>query len=148
VTRFLVIGYGNELRGDDAAGPRMARRLARRRSDADVRAVHQLTPDLAEALAAADVAVFVDASADGNGCVRLRRLIPREGSDLGHVSDPCRLLALAEAVCGRRPEAWLVTVPAAGFGLGEPLSAAARRGVAAAERLVLGLLRRAAREGP
>jgi Ni,Fe-hydrogenase maturation factor len=48
---ILVIGYGNELRGDDAIGQWVARAVA----------AHQLTPELAEDLAHTDYAVFVDA---------------------------------------------------------------------------------------
>ena len=65
MTPFLVIGYGNELRGDDAAGPCVARGVADwGRPEVDGLAVHQLTPELAPALAGAEVVVFVDACAD------------------------------------------------------------------------------------
>src|SRR5690242_2835552 len=59
---FVVIGYGNDIRGDDAAGPLAARAVAAWGAPG-VRALaaHQLTPELAEALAAAELAIFVDA---------------------------------------------------------------------------------------
>jgi hydrogenase maturation protease len=141
MTPVLVIGYGNELRCDDAVGPEAARRVAAwEKSGIAALAVHQLTPELAALLADAEMAVFVDAGADGVASeVRLK---PEAGAraGMGHASDPCRLLALTEAVYGRRPEAWLVTIPAADFGLGADLSAVAEAGLSAAlvriERLV------------
>src|SRR5436305_5490516 len=65
----VVIGYGNTLRGDDAAGPRAARAVASWDLPGVIaKAVPQLTPELAELVAAAHLAVFVDArlAADGD----------------------------------------------------------------------------------
>jgi hydrogenase maturation protease len=134
----LVIGYGNPLRGDDGVGPRIAEVLTRR-GLAGVRALaaHQLTPELAEPLAAARLAIFVDAGLDlaGDGLVCVRPLAPaRTSAPLGHAGDPRGLLALAHEVFGRSPPAWLVTVPAARFGYCEGLSETARQGMAAALR--------------
>jgi hydrogenase maturation protease len=133
-TRFLVIGYGNELRGDDAVGPVTARCVAAwSRPEVDGIAVQQLTPELALALSEAEVVVFVDAGADGDereACVRPLEARPR--TSFGHTSDPRWLLALTEALYGRRPEGWLATIPAADFGLGGLLTARARAGVAVA----------------
>ncbi len=138
MTPFLVIGYGNELRGDDAAGPRTARAVAAwGRPEVAGLAVHQLTPELAAALAEAEVVVFVDARVDDDGreaC--LRRLEAAPGADMGHISDPHWLLAVTEALYSRGPEAWLATIPAANFGLGGWLSATAEAGVAAALRQI------------
>ncbi len=137
MTPVLVIGYGNELRGDDAAGPEAARRVAAwGKSGVAALAVHQLTPELAAVLAETEMVVFVDAGADGVASeVRLK---PEAGvrAGMGHASDPCRLLALTEAVYGRRPEAWLITILAADFGLGADLSAAARAGLSIALRRI------------
>ncbi len=133
-TPFLVIGYGNELRGDDAAGPQVARRIAAwGRPEIDGIAVHQLTPELAPALRDTEMVVFVDACAESEEReVCLRRLEAGPGAGRGHTSDPRWLLALTEAVYGRRPEAWLVTIPAADFELGDRLSATTQAGMSAA----------------
>ena len=135
---FLVIGYGNELRGDDAVGPHVARRVADwRRPEVDGLIVQQLTPELAPALRDADVVIFVDACIEGTACeVCLRRLEAGPGGGMGHTSDPRWLLALTEAAFGRRPEAWMVTIPAADFGLGCRLSATARAGMSIALRQI------------
>jgi hydrogenase maturation protease len=129
-TGLLVIGYGNELRRDDAAGPRAAGAVAAwRLPGVEGIATHQLTPELAERIGEAERVVFVDA---GQGDVVLTRpMVPgRAAKVLGHTGEPRELLALAEALYGRRPEAWLVTLPAPELGYGEGLSEAAEHGLA------------------
>jgi hydrogenase maturation protease len=142
MTPFLVIGYGNELRGDDAVGPCAARRLAEEGwPDVTALAVGQLTPELAAEMQDAAVAVFIDACADeAEGEVRLRRLEAAAGTGGAHGSDPGWLLALTEALFARRPEAWLLTIPATQFELGAPLSTAARNGLSVAVRRVEDLI--------
>ncbi|WP_243147377.1 hypothetical protein [Scytonema sp. UIC 10036] len=58
---FLIIGYGNNLRSDDAVGQRVSDAIATWKLP-DVRSlsVCQLTPELTNILATVDVAVFVD----------------------------------------------------------------------------------------
>src|SRR5207249_1340682 len=99
-------------------------------------AVPQLTPELAETLAGAGLAVFVDACpAPESEEVRVQYLEPADSTfALGHESDPRYLLALARALYGWSPPAWWVLVPGASFELGESLSAVAARGAEAALR--------------
>jgi hydrogenase maturation protease len=127
--KVLVIGYGNALRRDDGAGPRVARLVAAHRWPG-VRAlvVHQLTPDLAVVVAGAELAVFVDAvCADSELSVRPIAATSTVNV-LGHTSDPARVIGLAEALFGRCPPAWLITVPAADMDYGKGLSPLAKRG--------------------
>jgi hydrogenase maturation protease len=131
---ILVIGYGNTLRADDGAGQRVAAAVAEWAVDGLASyAVHQLTPELAEPLASAELAIFVDARLDSGDNVDVQVLEPSrwEGA-AGHTSDPGSLLALAHTLYGRHPRSWLLTVPAADFSLGEPISSTAERGVQAA----------------
>jgi hydrogenase maturation protease len=131
--RLLVVGYGNELRRDDGIGPRVAREVQRwGRPGLVGLEAHGLTPEVAEPLSRAEAVVFVDARRGEEGGVRLVEVTPRQPSCLGHTSDPGWLLALAESLWGHRPRAWLLTVPASDFGVGEGLSPPAMRGVAAA----------------
>ena len=135
-TRLLVIGYGNELRGDDAAGPRAARAVAAwQLPGVEGVAAHQLTPELAERIGEAERVVFVDAGQDD--VVLTRPIGPGQAARVpGHTGEPRELLALAEALYGRCPEAWLVTVPAPELGFGEGLSAAAADSLAEALRQI------------
>jgi len=132
VTPWLVIGYGNTLRGDDGAGPEVARVVAEwGLPGVRALAVHQLTPELAPEVASAARVVFVDASIDPpNGAIELRLLGPKAAvGSLGHISDPQTLLKLAHEVYGGCPDAWLVTIPANCVEFGEGFSTAAQRGI-------------------
>jgi hydrogenase maturation protease len=140
---ILVIGYGNDLRGDDAAGRCAAARIAAWDRPA-VRALslHQLTPELADPLAAAERAIFLDAHpAPVDLAVRVRRIHhASHDSHAGHASDPHQLLRLAATAFGRAPEAWWITIPATKFGFGAPLSPLAERGIAEALMAVAPLI--------
>ncbi len=132
---MLVVGYGNELRGDDAFGPQVASRIeALALPGIRVLTQPQLTPELSEALAEARAVVFIDATTSGPGSevevTRLQATAP--GLPETHLSDPRALLALARTLFGKCPPAWLVTVPAQHFDVGAPLSPSVRRGVATA----------------
>lgn len=125
----LTIGYGNPLRGDDGLGPFVAEAI-RRRKGQGVRVVvaQQLLPELAEELAAADSAVFVDACASGQD-VEVREMAVGGGGPAActHAANPASLLALAAALYGRAPRAWIVSIRGERFDLGEGLSPPARR---------------------
>jgi len=141
LTRLLVIGYGNTLRRDDGVGPRVAEAVrALALPGVEAMACPLLTPELAEAVARARVVVFVDAAVDGPRGVRLRPLAPADSSRiLAHAADPRSVLALARGVFGRAPRAWWLTIPVEDLGIGEELSAAARRGSELAVRKIVGL---------
>jgi hypothetical protein len=61
-----------------------------------------------------------------------------------HAADPRGLLALAVAVFGRAPEAWLVTAAGADFGFRDGLTAAGAENARAAAGRVERLVREAA----
>src|SRR5262245_33122909 len=87
----VVIGYGSELRGDDGIGPRVAEAVgARGWPGVRALALHQLTPELAEVLAGARVAVFVDARAGGgDGAIEVCRVGPAgAGCAMTHAGSP------------------------------------------------------------
>ena len=135
VIDILVIGYGNELRGDDAIGPRVAEAVAAwQLPGVRALAVPQLTPELSEDIAAARQIAFVDATSEPSiHEVQVRALEPAtvESAD-SHRSDPRALLALALALFGQAPPAWLMAIPVADFAYGAALSPLAQRGLAAA----------------
>jgi hydrogenase maturation protease len=137
----LVIGYGNPLRGDDGAGPRVADAVAAwNRPGVRTITVHQLTPELADVIATARRVVFVDAEV-GTVRVGVNRLEVCDSAYMFvHVGNPAWLMGLTRAVYGRCPPAWLVTVPGTAFGFGERLSETARLGIADAQRSIADLL--------
>jgi hydrogenase maturation protease len=131
--RVLVIGYGNPLRRDDGVGPRAAAAVASWQLPGVVaREVYQLVPELADDLSRVEWALFVDASLDTSEVHACEAAPSPAPACLDHTSDPARLLALTAAVYGRRPRAWLLTVPAADFGFGEALSPASEDGLRSA----------------
>jgi hydrogenase maturation protease len=137
--KVLVIGYGNELRGDDAAGPLVARTVSTwNQPGVHTIAAHQLVPEMAEPIAGARLVIFVDAEAGLlSGNMRVQPIEPAESRELRpHASDPRALLALAQGLFGRCPEAWLVTVRAESFDFSERLSAVTEQGIAAAVTFV------------
>ena len=132
---ILVIGYGNDLRGDDAVGPRVAAAVAASSwPGVKTMAVQQLTPELSEPLSVARAAIFVDAAHESQeGEVKLARLEPDAQAKMaGHLGHPEAVLALAKAAFGRSPPAWLVTIPCTNFDFGTGLSPAAEQGMRAA----------------
>ena len=137
----VVIGYGSRLRGDDGVGPRVASLIARRRPDVRALGVHQLTPELAAVVAEADLAVFVDARLGGGAAVTVQRAEPdRSTSSLPHLAAPGAVLALAAALYGRCPPAFIVSVPVERLAFGDRLSPMARVGARQAVETVAGLL--------
>ena len=125
----LVIGYGNPLRGDDGIGPAVARAFENAGGER-TRAIvcHQLTPELAECIAAVDLAVFVDAAVNVEpGTVAMREIqgASPPASGLGHIASPVALLDLASKLYGRSPVAFLVTIGVRSLALSEVLSDAA-----------------------
>ena len=116
----LVIGIGNEFRGDDAVGPRLVNEV-RPRHGLETMSVHQLTPELADQLNQVDRVLFVDAAVDREG-VCLERIEPAQTRGIGHAVSPEALLGWTRFAFGRQPEAWLLAVPAGSFGVGDPIS--------------------------
>jgi hydrogenase maturation protease len=154
----LVIGWGSELRGDDAAGLVFVRRLeAAALPGIEIVEVPQLTPELAWDVAAARRVIFVDAALpnvidNADGHPKLRRL--ETGADDGgtgrfnptcvHSLSPERILEMAVLLYGRCAEAWLLCLPAATFDMGMGLSPLAERGVRRALDLIRPVLCRPA----
>ena len=128
---LLVIGYGNTLREDDGAGPRVAARIeALAVPGVSVLICDQLSPEHAAVVARARVVVFVDAALGGPQPVHLVPLTPSEHPEpLVHALEPGTVLALARDLYERSPQAWLLTIPAVHLSFGEALSPAAATGV-------------------
>jgi hydrogenase maturation protease len=123
----LVIGYGNPLRSDDGVGPAVALRLADdpRLAGAEIRAEHQLTPELAMDASRASLLVLVDAgTSDAPGEVSVRRLEPVAdgGSAWTHHLDPSGLVGLARELWGSAPPVVVVSIGPASLEVGEGLT--------------------------
>jgi hydrogenase maturation protease len=123
-TKLLVIGYGNELRGDDGVGPRVAATVA----GWDFEGVQAiicplLTPELADPISKTRLAVFVDAAVDCLDEVQLSKLEPNQSSQvMAHAANPETMLALARDVFGHVPQAWQLKIPALKLEFGQQFS--------------------------
>jgi len=143
--RILVFGYGNPGRLDDGLGPALADALA-----ADgipgvtVDSNYQLSVEDAAAVAAHDVAIFVDADSAGPEPFWFDRIAPRRTVGFSsHSLRPEAVLALAHDLLGGRAEGYLLGIRGYEFNeFDERLTEGARRNLDAA----LGFLRNALSE--
>ena len=137
----VVAAVGNPLRGDDAAGWRVAETIERHWAARGVRVLigQQVLPEWAASLAEADVVYFVDAAA-GSDQVVLEALQWAARADnapaAAHALEPPAILRMALDLFGRAPEAYLLSVPATDFGFSETLSRPTTVAVDAAIRLL------------
>jgi len=127
--RCLILACGNTLRGDDGVGPWLAEWAEGRfGAEPSVRVVsrQQWTPDLAQEVAQAESAIFIDCAVDSAaGTVRIARVhAARSGSGLAtHHTDAQELLALSEELYSSLPRnTVLLTVGAGSTEVGEEFS--------------------------
>jgi hydrogenase maturation protease len=123
----LIIGYGNPLRGDDGFGWHAALRLREIIQDAgiEILAVHQLTPELMDAISRARRVIFIDAAVgEDAGKLTVTALETTGGpaAVFTHFATPAALLEGARSLYGAKPEGLLITVVGLDFELGEELS--------------------------
>jgi len=142
---FLIIGYGNDLRGDDAVGPKVAMAVANwHLPSVKSLAVHQLMPELAAEIAKAKYVIFVDAC--GKSCAPTIQLDPIITDKkilaycteplLKHTCEPSALVALTHLLYGQHPQAWLLQIPTERHDLSKSLSETAQRGIDRALRTI------------
>ena len=142
--RTLVIGFGNPGRRDDGLGPALAAWLdGRAIPGVTVDSDYQLTVEDAEAVARHEVVVFADAAVGGSEPFYFRRTHPRGAPGFSsHGVEPGEVLALAEALFGARPEAYVLGIRGYAFNeFGEGLSDLAAANLAAAGEFMERVLR-------
>jgi hydrogenase maturation protease len=143
----LIIGFGSLLRGDDAVGPLAAERLRELCPDpnVEIRAVHQLTPELVEAVSRTTRVIFIDASVQGEpGEIRERPITAEiaAGTAFTHHVSPEGLLAAARTLYGKAPEACLISCVGGDFSYSIEPSVELQRRVEAVAKAVLRKLSR------
>ncbi len=148
----LIVGYGNEMCGDDVVGLLATSRMSgdARFGGATILAVRQLTPELADDMRGAGLVILVDAEADRvPATIAIRHLAGRRapsgveghgadgaraaGASTSHHVDPSALAALARELWGAEPEVVVVSVGAIALELGDDPTPAV---VAAVPRVV------------
>ena len=140
----LLLGWGNEGRGDDGLGPAFARIFAARALPGlTVDSDYQLQVEDAVEVARYPRVIFVDADRAGCEPFSFRRLAPgaMSLSFSSHSVTPGGLLALARELFDGEPEAWLLGIRGYEFDrFEESLSPAARENLAAAADFVAAAL--------
>jgi hydrogenase maturation protease len=142
----LVLACGNTLRGDDGVGQRVAEELRQQLGErqTEILCSHQWTPELAENISKAEIAIFVDASATvapGQVHVRTVAATSERVGPTTHSLNPERLLGLAQSLYGRVPDAaYLLTIGGQAFEPGEKLSVAVQQAIPGAVARLKSLL--------
>jgi hydrogenase maturation protease len=126
MANVLIVGFGSRLRSDDGLGFRAAEELSRSMPDSgnEIRACHQLTPELAESISHAETVLFIDASRVGRpGEIRCVQVNPcHPDSPFAHQLTPETLLFLCRDLYGVCPKAFTLSLCGENFGLGDELS--------------------------
>ncbi len=141
--KWLILGYGNADRQDDGLAWHVLARLARQLSRGvpqepeldfefeDLNPVFlfvlQLTPELAELVAAFDQVCFVDAHTGAIPYeIQVLRLEAQfQNSPFTHHMTPETLLSFCDSLYGHSPQATLVSIHGYEFGFSRRLSASA-----------------------
>jgi hydrogenase maturation protease len=128
-----IIAYGNPQRGDDGAGPLVARKLSRyfeQAREVGIRELPQLDMALLDEVQGADTIIFVDASVEElREDVQWSKVKPElNGWAMGsHGANPQVFMGLLQLLYNRTPCAWTVSVQGHAFDLGEPITPMAHR---------------------
>jgi hydrogenase maturation protease len=131
MNKVLVIGYGNTLRGDDAAGVRAAEILSTLHPEIVCIYLHQLVPECAEQIAECDLVFFIDAQ-NNISQPNVRLVGPSSEADQPrtHFLSPESLLALSKQLYQHLPsQSYIVGIPASQFDFSEELSASTKKNV-------------------
>ncbi len=124
--RVLIVGFGNPLRSDDGVGWHVAQQLSGEiaRSDVQVLAQQQLTPEIADFASRADRVLFVDAARNRKpGSLVCRKIVPADPPEsFSHELSPASVLKLAEKLYGRWPPSFLFTIAGENFETGDTIS--------------------------
>ena len=143
--RIALIGYGHPSRGDDAAGPLVARRLrGMLPAEVEVREVIGDGTALMEAWSGYDRVVVVDAVVSGAPAGTVHRLDGRRLSDAGDFRSPSsHALGLREAIrlaetLGRLPGRLdIIGIEGRRFETGEAVGPEVQEGIARAAAVLL-----------
>ena len=124
---WLIIGYGNSLRGDDGSGPHLVKRLRQRLPESLAQYIvsHQLLPEMVEDMVQPTVTkvLFIDAQRDQRQPVVLTPLRHKDcESSTTHNFGPEALLDLADKLYQQPRPGWLLSLRGSEFNHSERFS--------------------------
>ena len=142
---FLIFTYGNPSRGDDALGPAMFELLEQCKqdtglfNDVDLLTDFQLQIEHAVDLENRQKVLFVDASVSCAAPYECHPLVAqRDDSYTTHAMSPAAVLAVYKHINkSEPPTAYLLTIRAYKFGLGEAMSKRAEKNLQCAYQYIL-----------
>ncbi|MBL4701071.1 MAG: hydrogenase maturation protease [Phycisphaeraceae bacterium] len=112
--RALIIGFGSEIRGDDAFGPQIACLLEDIVHPAVMVDICQgLTPDIALTISEVDLVIFIDCAVGNEpGRIKHQCITPSDDKSLSmvHFLSPESLLTWCGSLYGKLPQAHVFTV--------------------------------------
>jgi hydrogenase maturation protease len=140
--RIVVLGWGNDARGDDALGPLLLRRLAEAFPELDTVEDYQLQVEHALDLDGFDAALFIDASRGLSEPFAFREIAPAAArTPTTHALTPQAVLDVYARVQRRPPPpAFVLALRGERFELGEGLSQAGAQALEAATAFCRGLM--------
>ena len=136
----LLIGFGNQGRGDDGLGPVFAERIEKvAPAGLEIDIDYQLTVDHAPMIAEADFVVFADAQIGAEGSFSFEQVRGEGATGMGsHELTPQAVLALAKTLYDKEPPAFVLGISGWDYGeVKEGLSAEAVAHLDAAETFFL-----------
>lgn len=146
---FLIIGCGDELRGDGAVGSLVAMTVdSWQLESANAIVVRWFSPELILRLAQTDYVIFIEPCPEENCArtVQIQPVIPnRHAAEITYTEperySPQMLMSLTCRVYGNCPRAWSFKIPTERSRYGERLSSTAKTGVDRAIRTIAQFLR-------
>jgi hydrogenase maturation protease len=146
MAQVLIIGLGNPLRGDDGLGWHAVQQLRKTLPLENVEMItcHQLTPELAEAMARSKRVIFIDAAVGeppgeiNLGQLNLGKINPTSMPPpvFSHRLDPLGLMQYSRELYGTWPEAFTVSLNGQAYGYAEKLSDPVQSSLSAVLQLV------------
>lgn len=136
----LLIGFGNQGRGDDGLGPVFAERIEKAAPDGLVIDIdYQLTVDHAPMIAEADLVVFADAEIGAKEAYSFTPVAAEGAAGMGsHELSPQAVLTLAQTLYGTVPPAFVLGIAGWDYGeVKEGLSDEAKNNLDSAEAFFL-----------
>lgn len=141
-SRVVVIGIGNESRGDDALGPLLVRALdAAAPAHVTLLEDYQLQIEHALDLVDAELVLFIDAGTGTPAPWHFYEVVADPGHSVtSHALSPQAVLHVFATLHGTPPPAFVLCVRGEVFGLGEPISEPATQRMHTALTLLQALL--------
>ncbi len=143
--KWLIIGYGNTLRGDDGSGPYLINQLRQSLPEGRAQLIdsQQLVPEMVEEIIQPDIAkvLFIDVKRNQSQLCLLTPLkSPVKESSVTHQVGPELLLSLAAELYAQRRHGWLLSLRGSHFAHSDQLSQDANQALEKALSLIRRIL--------